>query len=75
MGGVWEGVSYVVGVEVCGRCDGRVRCVGVVKVCGTVLEIGQKGGICNVSSCTTLKRLRCMVGGVEECGGRGGEVW
>jgi len=26
------------GVEVCG---GRVRCVGVVKVCGTVLEMGQ----------------------------------
>ena len=24
----------------CGRCDGRVRCVGVVKVCGTVLEMG-----------------------------------
>ena len=23
-----------------------------------------------MSSCTTLKRLRCMVGGVEECGGR-----
>ena len=28
----------VEGVEVCG---GRVRCVGVVKVCGTVLEMGQ----------------------------------
>ena len=25
----------------CVRCDGKVRCVGVVKVCGTVLEIGQ----------------------------------
>ena len=48
-GGVWEGWRSVVGewrnvlggVEVCGRCDGKVRCVGVVKVCGTVLEIGQ----------------------------------
>ena len=28
----------VEGVEVCG---GSVRCVGVVKVCGTVLEMGQ----------------------------------
>ena len=28
----------VEGVEVCG---GRVRCVGVVKVCGTVLIMGQ----------------------------------
>ena len=28
----------VEGVEVCG---GRVRCVGVVKVCGTVLVMGQ----------------------------------
>ena len=28
----------VEGVEVCG---GRVRCVGVVKVCGTLLEMGQ----------------------------------
>ena len=37
VGGVWEGVSYVGGVNVCGRCDGRVRCVGVVTVCGTVL--------------------------------------
>ena len=37
VGGVWEGVSYVGGVDVWGRCDGRVRCVGVVKVCGTVL--------------------------------------
>ena len=37
VGGVWEGVSYVGGVDVSGRCDGRVRCVGVVKVCGTVL--------------------------------------
>ena len=37
VGGAWEGVSYVGGVDVCGRCDGRVRCVGVVKVCGTVL--------------------------------------
>ena len=39
--GVWEGV------EVCGmgggvwEVYGKVRCVGVVKVCGTVLEIGQ----------------------------------
>ena len=33
---------------------GKVRCVGVVKVCGTVLEKGQKGGMCDVSSCTTL---------------------
>ena len=38
VGGAWEGVSYVGGVDVCGRCDGRVRCVGVVKVCGTVLD-------------------------------------
>ena len=38
VGGAWEGVNYV---EVCGRCDVKVRCVGVVKVCGTVLEIGQ----------------------------------
>ena len=39
-GGVWwEGWwSVVGGMEV---CDGRVRCVGVVKVCGTVLEVGQ----------------------------------
>ena len=28
-----------------------------------------------MSSCTTLKRLRSVVGGVEECGGRGGGVW
>ena len=28
----------VEGVEMCG---GRVRCVGVVKVCGTLLEMGQ----------------------------------
>ena len=28
----------VEGVEVCG---GSVRCVGMVKVCGTVLEMGQ----------------------------------
>ena len=31
--------------------------------------------MCNVSSCTALKRLRCMVGGMEVCGGRGGGVW
>ena len=37
--GVWEEWKSVVGgVEV---CDGRVRCVGVVKVCGIVLEMGQ----------------------------------
>ena len=28
-----------------------------------------------MSSCTTLKRLKCTVGGVEECGGRGRGVW
>ena len=36
--GVWEGV----------------RCLGGVVVCGTVLEMGQWGGMCDVSSCTTL---------------------
>ena len=39
--GVLEGVRCVEGVEMCGRCDGRVRCVGVVKVCGLVLEMRQ----------------------------------
>ena len=36
----WGSCPAVVveGMEVCG---GRVRCVGVVKVCGTVLEMGQ----------------------------------
>ena len=41
-----------------GGRDGGVwwegRCVGVVKVCETVLEMGQLGGMCNVSSCTAL---------------------
>ena len=35
---MWEGWRSVVGGVV---CDGRVRCVGVVKVFGTVLEMGQ----------------------------------
>ena len=42
---------YIGVVKVCG---GRVTCVGVVKVCGIVLEMGQWGGMCDVSSCTTL---------------------
>ena len=35
---VWEVWRCLGGVE---ERDGRVRCVGVVKVCGTVLEMGQ----------------------------------
>ena len=35
---VWEVWRCLGGVE---ERDGRVRCGGVVKVCGTVLEMGQ----------------------------------
>ena len=36
-----SGCCPAVGVEGVEVCGGGVRCVGMVKVCGTVLEMGQ----------------------------------